>query len=91
MATFSQAMPSAFIPMKFTIQYTTNEPLPYAVAFTAGSTCDAGGELNGIWKASDTNEYVSDTKKYVVIVAASLQTMNCQKRRGGWPAGMTNF
>ena len=56
MATFSHVMPSAIMPTKFSIQYTTKEPRPYADALKATSTGDAGGCENGIWNASETIE-----------------------------------
>lgn len=77
-ATFSQAIPRAFMPRKLTIQYTTKEPRPYAVALNAGSVCDAGGGQNGIWYASDTSEYMRETKKYVVTVAQIRMIISCQ-------------
>lgn len=62
MATFSQASPSAIIPQKLSIQYTTNVPLPYATGLPSiiFVTCvSLVMELvcqKLIWKAMETKE-----------------------------------
>lgn len=70
---------------KFIIQYTGNEPRPYAVALNATSVCGPGPGQNGIWNASDTREYAREINRYAIIVAPSRQIMNCQKWSGGLP------
>lgn len=53
---FSHGSPSAAIPTRLSIQNTTNEALPYALAFAAGTVCGDGEFENGISNANAANE-----------------------------------
>jgi hypothetical protein len=60
---FSLARPNAVIPSQFTIQYTIQVALPYAVTLDSLCTCEPGSPSNGKRNMRETREYMQERRK----------------------------